>query len=460
MHELTVREPSLLQRVAGATAPVDRRLYALTGFGLMGLKYAGECAASLALTGQLLSPEVFFSPSLTMRLAAFEGVGDAALVAMGIWTLPFIWIGASMSVRRARDAGLPGFFGLLFFVPLLNMLMMLGLAALPSRPSEPRAVGPLEGEERVTWAAISGVAAGSAIALAMVGLSVFGLGEYGGTLFVGSPFVMGAVSAFLLNLRGPRSWLANIGVGTATVFITGGLLLLFALEGVICLAMAAPLAWIMAMMGVVVGKMLAGLEGRRYAALPALGLPLLFFVEPPPASGELHEAVSVIDIDAPPEVVWDAVIGFGGVELPPPPEWFFQAGIAYPVRARIEGEGVGAVRYCEFSTGPFVEPITAWEAPHRLSFDVTESPPTMHEWSVYETVHAPHLDGVLKSRRGEFRLTALPGGGTRLEGHTWYTFDMAPAAWWSLWSQASIHAIHLRVLEHIKGVAEGALKPR
>ena len=101
---------------------------------------------------------------------------------------------------------------------------------------------------------------------------------------------------------------------------------------------------------------------------------------------------NVVEVEAPPEVVWDNVIGFGGVELPPPPEWFFQLGIAYPQRARIEGTGVGAVRYCEFSTGPFVEPITVWDAPRHLAFDVRESPPTMHEWSPYERVHAPPFD--------------------------------------------------------------------
>ena len=38
-----------------------------------------------------------------------------------------------------------------------------------------------------------------------------------------------------------------------------------------------------------------------------------------------------------------------------------RAGLAYPMRARIEGSGPGAVRYCEFSTGPFVEPIVTWD---------------------------------------------------------------------------------------------------
>jgi hypothetical protein len=46
-----------------------------------------------------------------------------------------------------------------------------------------------------------------------------------------------------------------------------------------------------------------------------------------------------------------------------PPGWLYAAGVAYPLRARIHGEGVGAVRHCEFTTGAFVEPITAWEPP-------------------------------------------------------------------------------------------------
>jgi hypothetical protein len=73
----------------------------------------------------------------------------------------------------------------------------------------------------------------------------------------------------------------------------------------------------------------------------------------------------------------------------------------------------------------------------------------MFEWSPYRYVHPAHLDGYLRSRRGEFRLIALPGGRTRLEGSTWYTIDLAPSRYWALWSDALIHQIHLRVLRHI-----------
>jgi hypothetical protein len=160
----------------------------------------------------------------------------------------------------------------------------------------------------------------------------------------------------------------------------------------------------------------------------------------------------VIEVDRAPEAVWPHVIAFA--PLPPPTEWLFQTGIAYPVRARIEGEGVGAVRYCEFSTGPFVEPITVWDAPTRLGFSVTEQPRPMDELSPYDDLLAPHLDSSLRSQRGEFLLSPLPYGRTRIEARTWYTLDMRPSGYWHIWSDAIIHRIHVRVLEHVRQQAE------
>jgi hypothetical protein len=75
-----------------------------------------------------------------------------------------------------------------------------------------------------------------------------------------------------------------------------------------------------------------------------------------------------VEIDAAPEIVWRSVIAFPEIDYPR--AWWFQAGIAAPVGARIEGTGVGAVRYCDFTTGSFVEPVTAWEEGRLLAFDI------------------------------------------------------------------------------------------
>ena len=130
--------------------------------------------------------------------------------------------------------------------------------------------------------------------------------------------------------------------------------------------------------------------------------------------------------------------------------------LALPARAALETQGPPpALRECEFSTGAFVEPITAWEAPRRLSFDVTGPPPALVELTPYRSIDPPHRDGAFRARRGEFRLVALPGGRTRLAGSTWYELRMAPEPYWWFWSDALVHAIHQRVLVHVKRLVEG-----
>jgi len=172
----------------------------------------------------------------------------------------------------------------------------------------------------------------------------------------------------------------------------------------------------------------------------------------PVAHAPTYEVVPSVVIDAPPEVVWRHVVSFR--ELPPPHEPLFRLGVAYPMRARIQGQGVGAVRRCEFSTGAFVEPITAWDAPRRLTFDVRDEPPPMRELSPWPVVHATHLDGYFRAVKGEFRLVPLPGGRTRLEGSTWYTLAIHPQGYWTLWANALVETIHHRVLVHIRRLAE------
>ena len=266
---------------------------------------------------------------------------------------------------------------------------------------------------------------------------------------------MGIVAAYLYNCRTPRSYRASMGLGLVAVVFGGAALLLFALEGFICIAMAIPLMLPLGALGALIGKTIADSTRRPSRELMAvvLLLPVLAAAESRLSHTTEYEVMTAVEIDASPEVVWEHVIDFP--DLPPPREWYFRVGIACPQRARIIGEGVGATRYCEFTTGTFVEPITVWEPGRRLAFDVTDQPAPMFELSPYRHIHPPHLDGYLRSNRGEFLLIALPDGRTRLEGRTWYEFDMFPQTYWTLWSQLLIHRIHRRVLLHVKQLAEG-----
>jgi hypothetical protein len=302
--------------------------------------------------------------------------------------------------------------------------------------------------------ALVGIAAGLAVSVPTVLVSVFVVKSYSTPLFLGTPFSLGAITAYFVNRNGQRSLGDTLRAVTAGLLFLTGVMFLFAIEGVICLLMALPLAIVVAGLGAILGRAIArlDLDARAPASLMVLVLPALTVVDARVAPRPPHEVITTIDIAAPPERVWANVVRFS--DLAPPTEWLFRAGVAYPERARIEGTGPGAVRYCEFSTGAFVEPITEWRAPERLAFDVTSQPPTMTELSPYRSMQPAHLRGYFRATQGRFDLLPLPGGGTRLIGMTRYDIQMYPQVYWSALADVIVGEIHARVLRHIKELSE------
>jgi Polyketide cyclase / dehydrase and lipid transport len=298
------------------------------------------------------------------------------------------------------------------------------------------------------------------ICLPLVAVGTMLLHTYGWTLFVVAPFLVGAIATAVLTWNDPESSFRPAAKMTVlSLLLLGVGLLLLGIEGGLCLLMAFPLAFPLALLGALLSWSLRQrISSRRGPATGAAcllpGVLLLLGAEASlPREAPVYAVRSSVVIEAPPEVVWKHVVSFR--RLPPPDDWLLHTGLAYPIRAEIHGTGVGAVRRCEFSTGPFVEPITVWDEPRLLRFAVTANPPALEEASPYGAIHPPHVEGFLVSRQGQFRLTALPGGRTLLEGTTWYQHNLYPAGYWRLWSDWIIHRIHLQVLEHVKRLSEG-----
>jgi uncharacterized protein YndB with AHSA1/START domain len=446
----------------GLSDPVNRATYAVCGVVLAVLKYAVEAAVLWRVAGRQLSPLQFISPSFLVRSQVLEGAPQWLAWAWFLWSVPFIWIALSMSVRRAAAAGVSPWVGATVLLPLVNLVTMTVLACLPDRSpatasAAPPAAMPTAGPIGTVddMGVLRAIVAALAVGVITFQVGVYGFQTYGAVLFFATPLVMGMVAGFFANRPVVRTTKATMRIGMLVMVLAGGVLLAFAFEGLICLVMAAPIVMPLSVAGALLGKWIAEAtpSGPAHALPVILSLPLLAGAESLTRTLPEYEVLTVVDVAAPPEVVWRHVVAFP--DLPEPEEWFFRCGIACPQRARIEGTGVGAVRHCEFSTGDFVEPITAWEEPRRLAFDVIDQPDPMVELSPWRHVHPPHLhDRSLQSRRGEFRLVPAAGGGTRLEGRTWYTFDMHPQAYWTMWSDYAIHAIHRRVLEHVKRLAE------
>lgn len=286
---------------------------------------------------------------------------------------------------------------------------------------------------------------------------IYGIGEYGIALFILTPLFIGAGSTVMYghNRKISKKDALQIGFLTLGVFTVG--LLVFAIEGVICIAMAAPiglfLTWIGSLIGYDIVRELPNHSLKVILILISI-IPITAFVEKD-SKPKITSVVTSIEIDADPMTVWKNVVEFP--QLDEPTEFIFKTGIAYPINAKIEGKGVGAIRHCNFTTGSFVEPITIWNEPELLKFDVVEQPEPMKELSFWD-IDAPHLHDYFISKQGQFRLVELSDGKTLLEGTTWYYHNIKPAFYWRVWSNHIIHKIHERVLTHIKINSENEMR--
>ncbi len=115
-------------------------------------------------------------------------------------------------------------------------------------------------------AAIGGIAIGALYASVLTQASVFLFHSYGAAIFFGTPLVTGVASSYLLNAKRSQSQAASALVAAAAIFFFGIALMLFAFEGAICIAMAAPIVLPLGMAGAPIGKFLAHRRRRMRAA--------------------------------------------------------------------------------------------------------------------------------------------------------------------------------------------------
>lgn len=443
--------------------PLSGRTYAMVGIAGFAIKFAID---------RWIARHIFQEPWTLMNY--WRGINpvylfDTSVVfykSMLTLALPFILFGIWMTLRRLQTIHWPLWLSGLFFIPVANIPFFLTLV-VHRDPTDPpgQTIGfpiPAALVRRLPRSllgnALLTLTVTGMISFAFIGFDLTVLKKYGWSLFVFLPFFVGAFSAYFYSITQQRTLLDCFMISALSSGVLAALLLCFAMEGVICIIMAAPIWLCVAFIGAWAGYVAQAAQWRHLSKhqillVLVLSAPLIMGAEyAAQREAPLLKVTSAMIIRATPECVWKNVVSFS--ELPSPTEWIFSTGLAYPIRARIAGTGVGAIRRCEFSTGAFIEPIKIWDEPRHLQFAVTDNPPPMREMSPYAQIDPPHLHGFLVSRQGEFRLTALPDGTTRLEGTTWYQHHLWPAAYWQLWSDYIIHQIHMRVLKHIQRLSE------
>jgi hypothetical protein len=306
---------------------------------------------------------------------------------------------------------------------------------------------------RITW--IVGVVVTTAIAAATAASAINFL-KYGPTLFLSVPFFIGFFPTLILRQSGPqpfsRCW--RVAMTVALVFSLGFLVL--RVEGLICLAMALPIASPLIVFGAYIGYVLVHQSSRvsppAAALVVVLGLGASLFAEMLPREAPTFTVTDAVDIAAPPATVWNALINLGS--LGQPQDWLFRLGVACPQRVDIYGTGVGAHRVCTLTTGQLDEQITEWQPNRRLQWVSISTPAPMKELNPFGETNPPHLHGFYRSVSGQFEFQAIGRDSTRVTRSSSYQHNMYPARYWQLWCDYVARRGHVYVLGVLKESAE------
>lgn len=267
------------------------------------------------------------------------------------------------------------------------------------------------------------------------------------SMFLAIPLSMGMVSAWVwrpLKLSGGE--IAKCSLANTCLAVAGSALVLR--ESAVCLAMAFPLLASVIWLGCGLGNLFLDRTRRplQMSLLPLFATCL--FYDATAGQNGLNEVTDIVRIKASPAQVWETVNTFPPITSAPD-YWLFRLGLPMPIQSKLDGRGVGAKREC-ILTGPLVfeERVVVWKPRQQLTFDITHQP------------DHPELTGHFKLTRGEFQLLDNHDGTTTLIGTSWYRLSVRPLWYFEMWSDDVIRHIHLRVMNHIKNIAQNRVPAR
>ena len=213
-------------------------------------------------------------------------------------------------------------------------------------------------------------------------------------------------------------------------------------EGVVCLVIVFPALYAFILSGLLLGRIWFR---RNQTTLQLSIFPFLILLTLTDAFYSSDERAMVTDeiiIHATADKVWPHVLAFS--DIPDRPDyWIFRLGLPYPTQTTNGGNFVGADRQCMFSDGIVIKERVAEFVPReRLTFDIVEQP-----------TH-PEAYGHITLHRGRFVLHDNGNGTTTLTGSSWYTLHVRPLWYFDLWTRDMTRAVHLRVMNHIRRLAE------
>src|ERR1700730_1564068 len=116
---------------------IDRGPYALVGLIGFAIKHnLDRIVATLVFHRRWGLFDYWIPFGRAVRITSLDRSDRIFLVSMLALSLPFIWVGVVLTMRRLRAISLPAWLVVLFFAPYLNLLFFIILCIYPSQKPE------------------------------------------------------------------------------------------------------------------------------------------------------------------------------------------------------------------------------------------------------------------------------------------------------------------------------------
>ncbi len=250
------------------------------------------------------------------------------------------------------------------------------------------------------------------------------------------PFGIGVLTVALSPRDSRERWPYAFFAPWVVCTLLGGLVLLFSLEALICVAIGLPIFFVCSSLG---GALVCWWSRRRnrdsdagmlsvVLILPILLSPVEAQWQPPTTTREIR---ATVDVAAPAAVIWDSFVEVPKIQ---PEEarfaWFKVAGLPHPVEATLVNPGVEGVRYASYDNGMrVIEPVQVWDLHKRYRFGVLLDPNTVQHTPLWSDVAGEHLQVLWV----EYRLETLSPDRTRVHLTSRYALETPINGYSALW---------------------------
>jgi hypothetical protein len=271
------------------------------------------------------------------------------------------------------------------------------------------------------------------------------------------PFGIGALTVALSPPHRKVSWAYAIFAPWVVCTLLGAVVLIFAMEALICVAMGLPIFFVFSSMG---GALLCWWNLRRekrgdssvlglVLILPVLFSPVEALWQPPTTVREIYTWTVV---DAPAAVIWESFVAVPRIQ--PEEErfaWFRAAGLPHPVEARLVNPGAQGVRYASYDNGMrVIEPVQIWELHQRYRFGVRLDPESGQHTPLWSDVAGEHL----QVQWVEYRLEPISPNQTRVFLASSYALETPINPYSAMWVDFLLGDFQHYILDIVTARAE------